>query len=162
MVKRLAVVLLVLVSSALGIAILLAASLAAVEPAFRQVHHDPVNPYTMEEITNILGVAKLPDGAELVDVVKVLGNAFAAMNTKHPSSSETTGFSLFICQPRAWIGAQRARAIKEFKQFGVSDVDADSREREFRVFVHPDLPANALSTWAANSAEHVVLRSTDC
>jgi hypothetical protein len=56
------------------------ASLIAVEPTPRQVQHQPAPPYTDDEISNLVGIAKPPEGVALVDVAKQLNNAMSVLS----------------------------------------------------------------------------------
>ena len=122
-------------------------------------------PYTTEQLKSFLISAKPPVGLYLRDSLQSFGNIANDLNITNPVLSQTnhTGFSVMLYEPRAWLGAQKARALKEFRTFEAEDVWNDDRLPVLRVIVHPDSPEylTALGAAGATNAEHVVLRSVD-
>ena len=143
----------------LGLSICLFAS--AAEPAAKEVHNPLMDQYSADDLGSMAGVFKPPQGVTVVDVAQRVSAAMSAMNKYDTGAASHLGFSIFMLEPKAWVGVQKAKAAKHFASFDPSKLTVDSNQPILRVFVNPDLPASALGTWAANNAEHVVLRSID-
>lgn len=143
------------------VSLALVGAILAVEPVPNEVNNGVPRHYTDDEIETFAGDLKPPQGATVVDVGQRFSAAMASMNQYETGANSHLGFSIYILEPKAWIGVQKARTIKHFEKFDISKLTENSRDAIFRVFVSPDLPTSALATWAANNAEHVVIRSID-
>ena len=125
----------------------------------------PIGPaYTTEKIQDMLSSPVLPTGLHLIDKQQAFANVANAMNTNgNAQQNSHTGYSVELYEPAAWLGKKRATASKEFKTFGIEDVDDRDRLPALRVHVSPDTPfvVTAAGTRNSHSVEHVVLRSVD-
>ena len=122
-------------------------------------------PYTTEQLTSLLSSANLPTGLFLRDTAQTIGSVSNDLNAQNPYLRESNhaGFSLMLYEPKAWLGAKKASAIKQFRSFTAADATEDDRAPVLRVVVFPDSPEylTALGAAYANDAEHLVLRSID-
>jgi hypothetical protein len=75
-------------------------------------------------------------------------------------SETSSGFSLVVYTPIAWLRQQAARAAKEYRQMTAADVGDSFHEPILRVFVNPDTPnqVSARGMVGTSSVQHVVLR----
>jgi hypothetical protein len=125
----------------------------------------PIGPaYSSEIIQAMLRSPTLPTGLRLYDKQQAFANIANEMNTnRYARQTSHTGYRVELYMPSAWLGMKRARATKEFKVFGVDDVEDADRLPIIRVHISPDTPIylTAAGTASSHSVEHVVLRSID-
>ena len=121
--------------------------------------------FSTADTNSFLSVTNPPTGLFLSDVEQGFANFANAMNTQNPWMKQTShsGFSVMLYEPKAWIGAKRAKAAKEFKTLSEADLHENDRLSVLRVIVHADKPEylTALGNADADNSEHVVLRSLD-
>jgi hypothetical protein len=104
-------------------------------------------------------------GLYLYDSLMALGNAMNDLNGQNPwlRAGNHSGFSVMLYEPKAWIGAKNAVAVKRFQTLRAEYISDDDRLPVLRAIVHPDTP-EYLTAWGAaqaNNVDHVVIRSID-
>jgi hypothetical protein len=118
------------------------------------------SPLTADRVKSILGMTELPSGVYIRDSQRAIDNAANNMNTQDPwaSAGNHTGYAVWLCEPKAWLGAKRKIAAGRSQPYGEKDVSEDDRLNILRVFVQPDTP-EYLGLAEGNNAERVVLES---
>jgi hypothetical protein len=106
---------------------------------------------------NTMGLTIRDGGAGFMSAMHAFekaANGYAA------GAAPSHGFWLTAYTPLAWIQQAASDAAKEYRSMSADEVTDEMREDVFRVFVHPDTPAEVTARGMkdTSSVQHVVLR----
>ena len=78
-------------------------------------------------------------------------------------NSGSTGFSVEVFTPYAWIAQNASWAAKKYQTFSAEDVTEDMWSGLVRVYANPDMPGqvSAKGMVGTSGVDHVIVRSTD-
>ena len=99
-------------------------------------------------------------GLSLKDSASGWGAALSSFDAN--SAAPSTGFSLDVYTPFAWIAQNASWKAKKYQVFSTEDIADEMNDTILRVYANPDVPRNisAEGMRGTSGVDHVIVRST--